>query len=219
MEPGDDLVVLESPALEKDIALTRKRIEVERLKSLRLFASQQELAKHQVRQETLKAHLTQLEGLLQQQQNLSLTAPIAGIVTDQAEALHTGRWINKELPLAYVIAPAAEELHAHPGHAGQRQTDPDTRAQNEEQREDQQAGDEEIVHVALIRYEAARPRPPAIVTVDAPVSLSVMVRLLPLSRLMPLMPESLAPTVGLKTYRKYERRQLLVELFSVEQIK
>lgn len=112
VEPGDDLVVLESPALEKDIALTRKRIEVERLKSLRLFASQQELAKHQVRQETLKAHLTQLEGLLQQQQNLSLTAPIAGIVTDQAEALHTGRWINKELPLAYIIAPAAEELHA-----------------------------------------------------------------------------------------------------------
>lgn len=112
VEPGEGLVVLESPTLEKDIALTRKRIEVERLKSLRQFAGQQELAKHQVRLETLKAHLSQLEGLQQQQQNLSLTAPIAGIVTDRAEALHTGRWINKELPLAYVVASAAEELHA-----------------------------------------------------------------------------------------------------------
>jgi putative peptide zinc metalloprotease protein len=112
VELGESLVVLESPTLEKDIALTRKRIKVERLKSLRQFAGQQELAKHQVRLETLKAHLAQLEGLQQQQNNLSLTAPITGIVTDRAEALHTGRWINKELPLAYIIAPAAEELHA-----------------------------------------------------------------------------------------------------------
>jgi putative peptide zinc metalloprotease protein len=112
VEPGERLVVLESPTLEKDIALTRKRIEVERLKSLRQFSGQQELAKHQVRLETLKAYLSQLEGLRQQQENLSLTAPIAGIVTDRAEALRTGRWINRELPLAYVIAPAAEELHA-----------------------------------------------------------------------------------------------------------
>ncbi len=112
VEPGEGLVVLESPTLEKDLALTRKRIEVERFKSRRQFAGQQELAKHQVRLETLKAHLSQLEGLQQQQQNLSLTAPIAGIVSDRAEALHTGRWINKELPLAYIIAPAGEELHA-----------------------------------------------------------------------------------------------------------
>lgn len=112
VEPGERLVVLESPTLEKDIALTRKRIEVERLKSLRQFSGQQELTKHQVRLETLKAHLSQLEGLQQQQENLSLTAPIAGIVADRPEALHMGRWINKELPLAYIIAPTAEELHA-----------------------------------------------------------------------------------------------------------
>jgi putative peptide zinc metalloprotease protein len=112
VESGEGLVVLESPTLDKDIALTRKRIEVERLKSLRQVAGQEELAKDQVRLETLKAHLSQLEGLQQQQQNLSLTAPIAGIVTDRAEGLHAGRWINRELPLAYVIAQAAEELHA-----------------------------------------------------------------------------------------------------------
>ena len=109
---GDTLVVLESPMLEKDMALTRKRIEVERLRGQRQFVDREELTKHQVTLETLKAHLSQLEGFLQQQQNLSLTAPIAGVVTDQAEALHVGQWINKEMALAYVIDPAGEELHA-----------------------------------------------------------------------------------------------------------
>jgi putative peptide zinc metalloprotease protein len=60
----------------------------------------------------LKAHLSHLEGLQQQQQNLSLISPITGIVTDRTEALHVGRWVNKELPLAYVIDPAGGELHA-----------------------------------------------------------------------------------------------------------
>jgi putative peptide zinc metalloprotease protein len=109
---GDRLVVLESPALEKDLALTRKRIEVEQLRVQRQFIDREELAKHQVTLETLRARLSQLEGLLQQQQNLSLTAPIAGVVTDRAEALHVGQWINKQLALAYVIDPAGEELHA-----------------------------------------------------------------------------------------------------------
>ena len=112
VEVGDRLIVLESPALEKDMALTRKRIEVERLRVQRQFIDREELAKHQVTLETLRARLSQLEGLLQQQQNLSLTAPIAGMVTDRAEALHVGQWINKQLPLAYVIDPAGEELHA-----------------------------------------------------------------------------------------------------------
>ena len=109
---GDRLVALESPALEKDMALTRNRIEVERLKVQRQFVDREELAKHQVTLETLRARLSQLEGLLQQQQNLSLTTPIAGVVTDRAEALHVGQWINKELALAFVIDPAGEELHA-----------------------------------------------------------------------------------------------------------
>jgi putative peptide zinc metalloprotease protein len=109
---GDRLMMLESPALEKDMALTRKRIDVERLRVQRLFVDREELAKHQVTLETLKARLSQLEGLLHQQQTLSLTAPIAGMVTDRAEALHVGQWINKQLPLAYIIDLAGEELHA-----------------------------------------------------------------------------------------------------------
>jgi len=112
VEMGDRLVGVESPTLEKDMALTRKRIEVERLRVQRQFVDREELTKHQVTLETLKTRLSQLEGFRQQQQNLSLTSPIAGVVTDRAEALHVGQWINKQLPLAYVIDPAAAELHA-----------------------------------------------------------------------------------------------------------
>ncbi len=109
---GDTVVTLESPVLEKDVAVTRKRIEVESLKGRRETLDQQELGKRQVTLEALRARLSQLEGLMRQQQNLSLTAPISGMVTDRVEALHVGRWINKELPLAYLVDTAGEELHA-----------------------------------------------------------------------------------------------------------
>jgi putative peptide zinc metalloprotease protein len=82
------------------------------LRGRRQFMGQQELTKHQVTLEALKARLTELEGLKQQQQTLSLVAPISGRITDRAEALHVGRWINKDLPLAYVVDPAGEEVHA-----------------------------------------------------------------------------------------------------------
>ena len=75
------------------------------MRGQRQFVDREESRKHQVTLETLRAHLSQLEGLMQQQQNLHLTAPIAGVVTDRAEALHVGQWINKELPLAYVMDP------------------------------------------------------------------------------------------------------------------
>jgi putative peptide zinc metalloprotease protein len=112
VERGESLIALESPVLENEVALTRKRIEVEQLRGRRQFIDQQALAQHQVTLEALKARLSQLEGLVQQQEQLSLTAPLSGVITDQAEALHVGRWINKELPIAYVIDPSGEELHA-----------------------------------------------------------------------------------------------------------
>ena len=109
---GDVLVMVEAPTLEKDIALTHKRIEVERLRAQRQSVDQEKLAKTQVTLESLRTHLSNLEGLMRKQQTLHLTAPMAGLVTDQADALHVGQWINKELPLAYVVDPQGEELHA-----------------------------------------------------------------------------------------------------------
>ena len=112
VQAGDSLVILEAPSLEKDIALAHKRIEVERLRAERQSVDREKLAKTQVTLETLRTRLSELEGLMKKQQILHLTAPIAGLVTDRTEALHVGQWINKELPLAYVVDPQGEELHA-----------------------------------------------------------------------------------------------------------
>jgi putative peptide zinc metalloprotease protein len=112
VQAGDLLVMVEAPMLEKDIALTHMRIEVERLRGQRESVDREQLAKTQVTLETLRTHLSELEGLMEKQQTLHLTAPIAGLVTDRAEALHVGQWINKELALAYVVDPQGEELHA-----------------------------------------------------------------------------------------------------------
>jgi putative peptide zinc metalloprotease protein len=112
VQAGDPLVTVEAPMLEKDIALTQKRIEVERLRAQRQSVDREKLAKTQETLETLRTHLSELDGLMDKQQTLHLTAPIVGLVTDRAEALHVGQWINKELPLAYVVDPQGEELHA-----------------------------------------------------------------------------------------------------------
>ena len=112
VQAGDPLVVVEAPTLERDIALTHKRIEVERLRAHRQSVDPEKLASTQVTLETLRARLFELEGYRKMQQTLYLTAPIAGRVTDLAEGLHVGLWINKELALAYVVDPQGEELHA-----------------------------------------------------------------------------------------------------------
>ena len=112
VQAGDVLVMVEAPTLEKEIALTYKRIEVERLRAKRQSVDQAKLAKTEVTLESLRTHLSNLEGLMRKQRTLHLTAPMAGLVTDRADALHVGQWINKELPLAYIVAPQGEELHA-----------------------------------------------------------------------------------------------------------
>ena len=112
VQAGDPLLMVEAPTVENDIALTRKRIEVERLRAQRQSVDPEKLANNQVTLETLRAHLFELEGFMRKQQTLYLTAPIAGFVTDRSEGLHVGRWINKELPLAYIVVPQGEELHA-----------------------------------------------------------------------------------------------------------
>ena len=113
VQAGDSLVMVEAPTLEKDIAMTHKRIEVERLRAQQQSVDREKLSKTQVTIETLRARLFELEGFRKKQQTLYLTAPIAGLVTDRAEGLHVGQWINKDLPLAYIVDPQNEELHAH----------------------------------------------------------------------------------------------------------
>ncbi len=109
---GDVLLTLEAPSIEKDIALITKRIEVLRLRARRQAASPEELAANQVTIRALHSRLSQLQGLLDKRDNLSLRAPISGVVTDLADSLHVGRWVNKELSIAFVVDTEGKALHA-----------------------------------------------------------------------------------------------------------
>ncbi len=52
--------------------------------------------------------------------------------------------------------PRAEQLHADPGDARERQADPDTARKDQEQRADQERGDREVTHCAAPRRSAER---------------------------------------------------------------
>jgi putative peptide zinc metalloprotease protein len=106
------LALFEAPALEQDIAVTRKRIDVLQLKSNQAVASPGDLAKNDVVLESLRSRLTELEGLIDKQNRLVLTAPFAGLVTDLEESLHPGRWVNEKSPLAYVAGVAQSKVQA-----------------------------------------------------------------------------------------------------------
>ncbi len=109
---GDPLMILEAPHLDKEVALTRQQISVLQYRARRQFSDSKELQSNQVISKTLESRISQLNGLMKQRENLVLRSPIAGKVTDRTESLHEGRWINEELPLAYVIDDQQQELKA-----------------------------------------------------------------------------------------------------------
>jgi len=112
VKQGQTLALFEAPALDHDIAVTRKRIELLRLKSNQAVASPEDLAKNDVVLESLRSRLTELEGLFDTQNRLVLTAPIAGLVTDLETSLHPGRWVNEKSMLAYVAGVAQSKVQA-----------------------------------------------------------------------------------------------------------
>ena len=109
---GDVLMTLEAPAIENDIVLTAKRIDVLKLRVRQQAANPEELADNQVVAQELETRISELKGLLENRDNLVLAAPMSGVVTDLANSLHPGRWVNEELPLAYLVELSKTELHA-----------------------------------------------------------------------------------------------------------
>ncbi len=109
---GDLLITLEAPVLDLDIELTRRRVEVLELRARRRAANPEERANSPVVLQELRTQLSKLQGLLEKRKNLVLTAPLDGLVTDVAESLHPGRWINEKHALAYIIDRASIEVAA-----------------------------------------------------------------------------------------------------------
>ncbi|MGH8657095.1 MAG: HlyD family efflux transporter periplasmic adaptor subunit [Gammaproteobacteria bacterium] len=110
VKAGDTLLILDSPQLEQEFVLTAKKVEVHRLRFHRFASNPEDLANMHVALRQWTAESSRLAGLEKKRRKLTIRAPISGVITDVADALHRGRWINQKLALAFVVEPTSAEL-------------------------------------------------------------------------------------------------------------
>ena len=103
VKPGDALVILENPSLDKEVRLAETKVEKWDYRLGRMAGYGEDRDQRQVIAESLRAGLAELKGLEAKRDNLTLKAPIAGIVRDRADSLTAGRWIDQKVPIAYLV--------------------------------------------------------------------------------------------------------------------
>ncbi|MEK6787010.1 MAG: HlyD family efflux transporter periplasmic adaptor subunit [Nitrospirota bacterium] len=112
VKAGDALVVLENPLLEKEVRLTETKVAKWDYRLGRMAGYGQDRDQRQVIGESLRAGLAELTGLEAKRDNLTLRAPIAGVVRDRADSLTVGRWIDQKLPIAYLVDDRQVEIES-----------------------------------------------------------------------------------------------------------
>lgn len=112
VEAGQILVVLESPSLERQLRLIEERKAGLLVRLKREAAYKKDRNDHQVVLEALKGEIQELDGILALKDQLMVTAPFSGKVTDLMPSLHVGRWVNTKEPLAHLIGRSGEVIHA-----------------------------------------------------------------------------------------------------------
>ncbi|MDM8551039.1 HlyD family efflux transporter periplasmic adaptor subunit [Desulfobacterales bacterium HSG2] len=103
VRPGQLLFLLKSPQLlfRERRAETRVRLLEEQLK--RLIGSRDLLEQTQVVQRRLAGALTELQGCRARKEQLRITAPTDGIITDMADGLRPGMWVRNDQMLTLLI--------------------------------------------------------------------------------------------------------------------
>jgi putative peptide zinc metalloprotease protein len=109
---GDALVILENPALEKEVRLAETKVAKWDYRLGRMAGYGQDRDQRQVIGESLRAGLAELTGLEAKRDNLTLRAPIAGVVRDRADSLTAGRWIDQKVPIAYLVDDRQAEIES-----------------------------------------------------------------------------------------------------------
>lgn len=99
---GDVLAVMKSDLLEQQIAVARQKINAVRVRLSRLAADAKDRKAALVLERELSAALASLDGLLRQQTELTLRAPLDGEVVEVAQWLHPGRFVGTKEALATV---------------------------------------------------------------------------------------------------------------------
>ena len=110
VKAGDALVILENPSLEKEVRLAETKVAKWDYRLGRMAGYGQDRDQRQVIGESLRAGLAELTGLEAKRDNLTLRAPIAGVIRDRADSLTAGRWIDQKVPIAYLVDDRQAEI-------------------------------------------------------------------------------------------------------------
>lgn len=112
VKAGDALVILENPALEKEVRLAETKVAKWDYRLGRMAGYGQDRDQRQVIGESLRAGLAELTGLEAKRDNLTLRAPIAGVIRDRADSLTVGRWIDQKVPIVYLVDDRQAEIES-----------------------------------------------------------------------------------------------------------
>ncbi len=97
---GDTLLVLKSSELEKTIERALRELELVRLRLLRRPADETDRAQSLVLEDEQRSLMAKLEGLERERMELTIKAPISGIVQEVNPDIHVGREISRGEPIA-----------------------------------------------------------------------------------------------------------------------
>lgn len=106
VEKNEILLTLNSPALDHKIETTLQEIELLKIQAKRIAASSEELSNIQIIVKQLEENRSTLNGLYERKKQLTVRAPINGVIYDLEGSLHHGRWINETLPIATIVEPS-----------------------------------------------------------------------------------------------------------------
>ena len=113
VEANTIILQLESPLVEKDVALTKGRIDQLEIYSLRNAAHSSYRENLRVFRESLTMQHAELDGLVSQRDRLSIRAPFTGVITDLVDGLRPGRWVNEKLRLGDIVDRTTAEILAY----------------------------------------------------------------------------------------------------------
>ncbi|GJM17476.1 MAG: hypothetical protein DHS20C13_28030 [Thermodesulfobacteriota bacterium] len=103
VEQNEILLILKSPIIEHEINTTLQKIDILKLQAKRIAASSEELSNIQIIIQQLQEMQSKLNGLYEKKNELTIRAPISGVVFDMQKSLHHGRWVNEKLPIATIV--------------------------------------------------------------------------------------------------------------------
>jgi putative peptide zinc metalloprotease protein len=110
VKAGDVLVTLQAPDLAQRGAIARLRRDLAARRMARVASGDTERSNLRVIEREMQSAKEELRGLAREAAKLTLRAPFDGRVVDLAPELHAGRWVDRTMPLARVIAPGEARI-------------------------------------------------------------------------------------------------------------